>query len=42
MPVDRAFGYMVSAGLRVGCPEVLPALGRLLERSQVLVFLNHQ
>lgn len=40
MTLDEAFRYMAAAGPRVICPEVVPALGQLVRRGQVLVFLS--
>lgn len=40
MTIDEAFAYMASAGPGVICPEVLPVLGKLVRRGQVLVFLS--
>jgi putative nucleotidyltransferase with HDIG domain len=40
MPVDEALAYMSKGGPRVVCPDVLPALTRLVTAGRVLVFLN--
>lgn len=40
MPADEAFVYIASLGTRAICPTVLPALGRIVKRGQVLVYLD--
>jgi len=41
LALDEALHYMASCGPRVVCPVVLPALARLVEAGQVLVFIDH-
>ena len=40
MPVDAALDSLAAMGARGICPTVLPALKRLIDGGQVLVFLN--
>lgn len=40
MPAGDALAYMASLGPRGICPTVLPALGRIVKRGQVLVYLD--
>jgi len=40
MTADEAFVYIASLGTRAICPTVLPALGRIVKRGQVLVYLD--
>ncbi len=40
MTADEAFAYIASIGPRAICPTVLPALGRMVKRGHVLVYLE--
>lgn len=40
MPAGDALAYMEALGPRGICPAVLPALGRIVRRGQVLVYLD--
>jgi putative nucleotidyltransferase with HDIG domain len=40
MTLDEALAFLTASGPRGICPTVLPALARIVQRGQVLVFLN--